>query len=393
MDTSKRLQALNIIKGISMLMVIMVHYNQGFTSNITLLKFFQTGCQMLFVVSGFGIARSFSNKHSGTYPKAGKAFYISRLKAIAPAYYIMMAVIFSVNTLLIHLTGDALNFGSNRSPVAIICNILFLNGLFPFCNNNVMPGGWYIGTTMLLYLITPLLYFLFEKFNRQKKILCAVTSFLSVTALIAISAFAPDKYEALLLSNNSFGYFSALSQFPCFCLGMLLYFELKELKLTRARAGASAVFGAVIFITSGFLFFNPIFKYSYIIMVSLVGLATYFILKAMIYVEEFFRYSRLFTPIIKIGNKLLYVYLTHAFFVWPFVSVVKRALSLLNINSDTYLWFVLLLPVVIALSYISGHILQKSTNIITSVIFKSGRNDYPRKGTDKDSVTKHQKML
>jgi peptidoglycan/LPS O-acetylase OafA/YrhL len=140
---SKHIKSLDIIKGIAMMMVILVHYNQMFYSaNILLSKFGQMGCQIFFVASGFGSAISFFkiSKSCENKKEAWKKFYLSRIKAIGPAWWGMILIVFLVNTLSLKTTGKSLAFGTNRGAVSILLNVLFLNGLFPFCNNNVMPG-------------------------------------------------------------------------------------------------------------------------------------------------------------------------------------------------------------------------------------------------------------
>jgi peptidoglycan/LPS O-acetylase OafA/YrhL len=140
---NRRIKSIDVAKGIAMLMVIIVHYNSNFFPNISVFRFGQMGCQIFFVTSGYGIAASFSKtmKLYKNKKEACKMFYSSRFKAIAPAWWIMMVIVYGMNTLWLKVVGHSLNFGTNRGIVSIILNLLFLNGLFPFCNSNVMPGG------------------------------------------------------------------------------------------------------------------------------------------------------------------------------------------------------------------------------------------------------------
>lgn len=360
----KRYKAVDIIKGLAMVLVILVHYNQSFYSNISLLRFFQMGCQVFFVASGFGAAASFSRKRNDTsYKVASKLFYISRLKSIVPSWYLMILVIYCINTLLIILTGHTLSFGYNRGILSIICNLLFLNGLLPFCNNDVMPGGWYIGTAMLFYLITPLLYLFYEKMGslKGKRSLCLILSILSVGSVVLLLILFPQR--EFFLYNN------ILTNFPCFALGMLLFFENNEQSLSKKRAVIYEIVGIVAGVIAIKLFFNP-FYYSYVLTVVLVGLSTYFVLRFMIYYEHSNGYNRLFNPLIWMGGKSFYVYLVHCFFVWDFAATVKRALNGIGITGDSYIVFFALMPVVILLSYYMGCILQYIVKKITAVVFK-----------------------
>ena len=154
-----RYVSVDIVKGIAMIMVILVHYGQNYSIGIAKVCWYlQMGCPMFFVASGFGIMCLVNNRYKGalTTKNIGQ-FYFSRFKSLAPGWYIAFIGIFLVNTILLYLTGKTLSFGTNRGVLSILCNLIFLNGLLPFCNNNVMLGGWYIGTTVILYLLTPLI--------------------------------------------------------------------------------------------------------------------------------------------------------------------------------------------------------------------------------------------
>lgn len=366
-----RIVSLDIIKGIAMLMVILVHYNQSFTSNITFFKYFQMGCQLFFVASGFGIAKSFYNKlEKSSYKKATKEFYISRVRAIAPAWWIMIAVVYLINTFFIYFFKKPLNFGTNRSFIGILSNVLFLNGIIPSCNNNVMFGGWYIGTTMILYFIAPLLLLLFSKF--RKKLVCAALSLLSLLSIIGLYSVVKLLFPAhinLVASNNSFIYFSFVSQLPSFVLGILLYHE-SQMENAGENLHKCLIAGIIIFILSMLLFFFPVFPLSYIVTGMLVGLATYYILKAMIIYERNHDVRKNDGIIINFGNKSLYIYLVHGFFAYTFVSICKKFLSHLGLTSNSYLIYILLMPVVLALSYYFGCILYWIVNKVVSKIYK-----------------------
>lgn len=365
----KRIASIDIIKGIAMVMVILVHYNQSFrVANIPLFRFCQMGCQVFFVASGFGIAISYINKIKyNTVRKATKDFYISRIEAIAPAWWIMMAVVYIINSVVIKISGHTLSFGSNRSLIGIICNALFLQGLVPFCNNNVMPGGWYIGTTMILYAFSPIIVFLFSKYPPVK--VCVFTSVLSILSVMGLTYVAyriNPQYVSIAVSNNSFGYFSFLTQYPAFSMGVLLYYSSRYNK--RGSSVAEFIIGCILMIGSALLFFNPFFLFSYTFCASLVGLSSYFILKAMIAFENkgIILKGIVAKLMILFGRDSLFVFLVHAFFAWPFVSVVKKVLSIVGVNGDSYIVFVLLFPVVLFLSYFSGIILKRAVNYLVS---------------------------
>ena len=263
-----------------------------------------------------------------------------------------------------------LSFGTNRSPLAVFCNLLFLNGLLPFCNNDVMFGGWYVGTTMLLYLVAPLLFWLYEKPKslNGKRVLCLSMSILSVTILILIAILFPQ-YEALILRNNSFGYFFVLTQFPCFTLGMLLFFDFHKFYLYKQPSVYWCI-GLIVMLMSVLLFFNPFFQYSYILTVCLVGISAYCILKGMLYYERSNVYCKIFDPLVLLGRKSFYVYLVHAFFARDLVRVVRGGGMYDGcIEEDSVLFFVLI-PFVILGSYYAGCALEFIVRNVCGIRFK-----------------------
>lgn len=366
----KRIASVDILKGFAMIMVILVHYNQSFrAANVPLFQFCQMGCQAFFVASGFGAALSFTKKlKQHTFKAATKEFYLSRLRAIGPSWWLMIAVVYLINTISLKITGHTLDFGENRSAVGIIFNALFLHGLNPVCNNNVMPGGWYIGTIMILYVLSPFIIALFQKLSPLKAcVISSLSSLFSVVILTLIAYQIDPQLVSLAVGNNSFGYFSFLAQYPSFCLGILLYYNYSA-SATKRKYYIDLAVGSAILLCAIVLFFHPFFTLSYILCASLVGLSSYFILKSMIQLEENKTAHR--GPIVKtmiaLGKNSLYIYLVHAFFAFTFVSAAKKALSYIGLNGDSYFSFIILFPVVVFLSYFSGILLKKVTNIFIS---------------------------
>lgn len=364
-----RYTSLDILKGLAMLMIVLHHYNQKFTCNVRLFEFFQMGCQIFFVMSGLGVSYSLSKRFEKHLDMSGlMSYYKSRYRRIAPSYYLMIFVVFLVNTILLRFTGRPMAFGSNRSLFGIACNVLFIHGLVPSANNNVLLGGWYIGTLMLLYLIAPFLYSAFRRNPTHKKLTCLVISSASISLLFVLTIILPQQYKGRLVDNNSFGYFSFLTQLPCFTMGMLLFFEIQENDKINVMTSVAA--GCAIMACAIALFFNPFFDFSYIIAASAVGLATYFIARGMIFAERERPFTHSFPCLIRFGQKSLPIFLIHPFFTWPFVSVVLEGATRIGWQADNYFVYVLLFPIVVALSYISAIYLEKAVDMIMKNLAK-----------------------
>ena len=149
-DRQTRYLSIDIAKGIAICMVILVHSQQKISGiHFQILDFGQMGCQIFFVLSGYTTAMSLKKKKDG--------FFLRRYISIAPGYYFMLLITHGINFLL-QRWDLTIGFAQNSSLVSLVINVFLLQGLFPFCNNNVMAGGWYIGTLMLLYLVAPYLH-------------------------------------------------------------------------------------------------------------------------------------------------------------------------------------------------------------------------------------------
>ena len=77
---NNRLKSLDILKGIAITMVVLVHYNQSYANNINAFKFGQMGCQVFFVLSGFSVTSSFckiiqNNNNNNRLIVSVKKFY------------------------------------------------------------------------------------------------------------------------------------------------------------------------------------------------------------------------------------------------------------------------------------------------------------------------------
>lgn len=358
--------SIDLIKCIAMLMVIIVHYNQQFDL-FELFKFGQMGCQLFFVVSGYASAGSLSkdiyvNSHSKC------SFYKRRLLSIAPSWWIMIVFVYIINTVLLVSTGMQLSFGTNRNIWGIICNFLFLNGLVPFCNNNVVLGGWYIGTTAVLYLLAPFIYKIINsgKCHAAKYLLISIVSELAIIILCEIFG---NSNPAFSIENNTFAYFSFLNQAPCFAIGILLWIKTKD-ECISLKNHCFDVFISIFLLTlSIYIFFNPIIKYMILLKSWLVSIFTYYAFRVLKYYEEKNK-LREYQIIKKVGRKTLSMFLIHPFFVWPFISIIRRITELFEIDFNNYFIFWFLLCVVVIFTYYSSIIFDKVVYYSSSAIRK-----------------------
>ncbi|MCQ2440664.1 MAG: acyltransferase, partial [Clostridia bacterium] len=340
---NKRFVSIDIIKGIAMIMVILVHYQQNFEI-CKWFTFFRMGCPIFFVASGFGIMCLINKKYSGYLSKKNIGnFYFSRLKALAPGWYVAFIIIFAVNTITLFAFGSTLTFGSNRGAVSIIANLLFLQGLIPFCNNNVMPGGWYIGATAIFYALTPLILLAMRKFTNKRKL------FFIVSSVFIIGIW-------FVLFYKSIGYFSFAVHYPEYLLGIMLYYDLSESMLKPSQIKMCLPIGLLSFVIA-FVLDNSKLSFKTVLVAWITALATYLVLYYMISNES--RKDEFSLPekiLSKFGENSYCIYLLHMFYAWTLIKLIGMIFTKFGLNIHTYVWFFVLIPIVLALSYFSGFV-------------------------------------
>lgn len=251
---------LDLLRGLAILLVIAVHSSQaiiGLSNGITYVTSFgQMGCQLFILITGFSLCISWQKQKNGNLWQ----FYKRRFISIAPGYYITLFFFLILNTLC-EIYDLPIFFHSKRDFFSITANILFIHGLFPSCNNNVVPGGWYIGTTAIFYVIFPLCGMIFQWLSMKCR---KVIYFFPLFILIILAGI-----QSLLLETssvwkanahiNGFSYYHILTQMPVLLMGMTLfylYLTLKNQRIARYQLGFIFLISAGI---AGYTLHHPIY--------------------------------------------------------------------------------------------------------------------------------------
>lgn len=151
-----------------------------------------------------------------------KAFFIRRFFRIAPLYYFGIALYLIVHLATRQLALHHMMVIGPYSPKNVAANVLFIHGFVPSANNNIVPGGWSIGTEMAFYGCFPILYTLFARLSNRGVgfVIAAITATLAVNVMFMFAAGRSD-YGTVsrdFLSNN------LINQLPVFMLGMAAFF-------------------------------------------------------------------------------------------------------------------------------------------------------------------------
>jgi exopolysaccharide production protein ExoZ len=195
-----RLGSLDMLRGIAILLVILLHTAISFPSRfgharpLTVIE--NQGVQLFFLVSAYTMGVMWHARHAETHRSI--KFYIRRLCRIAPLYWVAIVA-----------------YGLLRGfrPVDdTILNVLLLHSVSPTAINSVVPGGWSIGVEIFFYWFFPL----FARLNPKYYVAYGWAFYL----LVGVGV------ETLLQragANSDFLYYSPFTQFPVFLVGMQVY--------------------------------------------------------------------------------------------------------------------------------------------------------------------------
>lgn len=307
----KRLGSADFLKGLSISIIMICHASQvapGVNQQVLLLcSFGQMGCQMFFMLSGYLMCASVEKRgieslKPQTYLK--KKFF-GENGIILPWYIIIIS--YYCITQLILIKDLKIPFLSNTDFKALIINFLFLNGLVPSANNNVVLGGWYIGTMVLLWLLFPCVYFAVKRWGTPM--------YVSIQLFLVLIALSIGKTWGV--ANNSFLYFSPVIQLPCMLHGIYLYFINKKEEVFENNYLLKNILTIICALIAIKLFYSN-FWYSFCILPLVVafvyGRMMLFLTKNFLKLEQ--KAKVVCHSICWLGRNSLYLYLTHVFAVY-----------------------------------------------------------------------------
>ncbi len=315
-----KLNYIDSTRGLAILMVIMVHSSHEI-SDLSSIAYWTTaygqmGVQLFFVASAFTLSLS-AHRRKGEERPVSK-YWIRRFARIAPMYYVGILLYFVISLMEGYLSQGQLAILPKYSWENTLSNMLFVHGFFPPANNNIVPGGWSIGTEMAFYLIFPLLFSIASRAlkNKSLRILAWVISGYLISQLIIVCL---DRY-GLTLARNNFVYYNLANQFSVFMIGIAYYFYwVNHKRQGRALLDLLAVSGLTVF-AIWMMQKQYDWLYSFIPFVS--GLSFIFVIELLRKVE--FLNHRL---LVRIGQMSYSMYILHFFIVDLIRSILFPLLS------------------------------------------------------------------
>ena len=317
------------------------------------------GCQIFFVLSSFGLCYSFSKEIPSWFSHMKRR--ISKLAIgywgailIHVIYRILVAIIFKKDII------TAINIPG------VIINTLFLNGFVPIggINNTIVRGGWYVGTTVILYALFPLLYKIYfqsknKAWKKYRTVIFSLAVFFITSTIVILAEFIHPSFTC---GNNSFIYFSFVNQLTPFALGLILFDMSNRYHNTKHALLVSVTFWIIAIV----LFFGN-YHYSFVFCPSFVAAGFVFLYWYLLNNESFYnaihKGSNILVRTVSAFGKISFsIYLTHSFIVYEFSSVCMRFLR--PVYNNDLLWYILLLPFQFCFTYLVAHIYDKCTAYI-----------------------------
>lgn len=366
-----KLKTLDILKGIAIIMIILVHNRHFIMKDMSgfrqLINFGQMGCQIFFVVSGMSLCYSWTNQITKNKSYSTTKHYFSfmkrRLLRLAPGFWIIMLLNLLLNYILIDCLDYSPGFIMCRDIKGIALTFLFLHGFSKQYINIVFPGGWYIGTTVILYALFPILFSLFNKiYSRIKLLIILLPGLFLLFARIISQIVAQNTNYELYPANNTFMYYYFTTQLPGFVLGIVLYLFTSDNTLDKLlnsiytlvfTISLSFVLGIIsikLFITNaGTAEYNYAYVYiPFLFSLCIFGIALTMIKIEKLYIKPFKNKHMLFLA--DCGKKSYGIYLVHGFISWYGIKAITLHLN--NINypyNDLLLYFLIIIPSIIVI--------------------------------------------
>lgn len=360
MTTENKHNFIDFCKGMAIIMVILVHSAQPFNliypwNNV--FGILQLGVQIFFVLSGYTQCHSLNTKKL-TFIQ----FMKNRINRIAPNWWGIICCYLILGNLSILFFGRNLT-GSDLRPRDVFINILMLNGIVTGdANNLVVRCGWFIGTIIILYLLTPSVNWLYYKMDSHfRKILPLLSLLINIIIFLVLRHFC----KSWLIENNNFVYFSFMNQMPCYLTGFVMY-DLISSGIKRNRViEATAIVSLIVTILS--YSFSSEFSFMLVPFLFSIGFASFFI---TLY-NHFSSMGSWIKPlIISYGKHSFAIYLTHIFIVHDCFWLLKKVIEFFRINFYDFkqIFFPCFLILFIPACYIAGRIFETMIGQVLSLI-------------------------
>lgn len=213
----KRLFYLDFIRALSVLFIIVFHFNCSIGShgvyndvyNVPIIFYDykngnlgQIGVSLFFIISGAGLM--LSNQHKFNI----KEYIKKRFFAIFPLFYFAYFCV----TCYYFMRYASLNpFGVGRRKISFVLTILGMDGyLSPIIPNYYIIGEWFLGCIILLYFLFPLLRLLLLKTKSYVAIISVFVLYIITIQLYSLEIYPIEYFVTARICEFFFGMFAVV---------------------------------------------------------------------------------------------------------------------------------------------------------------------------------------
>lgn len=326
--TKGKLVYVDVLKGLAILAIILVHYNQAYVAPNPLIRsisgFGMHGVQIFFILSTFLLWRSlekFTPKdNTSIFP-----FYLKKAYRLLPLYFAALVVY----SLYSELMGNGIKWES------LFLHFTLVNGLSPNHINDIMGIEWYVADLIILYLISPFLYRLIN--SLQRAVFCLFLALLLAFVINIIFQYLCSS-NIIVFSNNVNLYFVTYAffvQFPCMMLGCIFFYFFKQSTVSFIK-GVMIFFIFSLIVCSATFFFQQWFKVTIVsnsTVCALTGGGILLIASRINWTSNFI-IRMIVKPLIILGKHSFGIYL----FLFLIIRIVASMISFDN-TLKLYQWF------------------------------------------------------
>ena len=330
--TSNRLQELDALRGIAVMLVVLLHFTGADGQYKNIFKLGVTGVDLFFVISGFVILLTLEKT------KNWQDFIVGRFSRLYPVYWLTV----TVTAILMLVTNFVGTQPTIIMPIKYLANMTMFQNYFKI--NDLDDTFWTLKVEMVFYFFM-LVIFLSKNLKKIEVISCV-----ALLPVIGYHLLLNTKFHVLHMRLNN--YLPLLSHFPLFFAGILFYkMKFDQINWTRYLLIISC------FILQYILFFDG-GRSHYIISQSEYGLmlAIYFTL-FILYTSNCLSFI-VNRVTLFLGSISYSLYLLHNFIGDKII--ITRLIKYTHTN----IWvasFAIALPIVLIISTLSNKYVEKPT--------------------------------
>lgn len=176
---NENLAYIDMLRGFAIVGVLLVHSTIGMEmAGLSALPFHlewllragKHGVDLFFAVSAFTLMRSMHNRISVEH-MAMRKYFCRRFFRIAPAYYVVLIVVF-----LFYGKGILGYVDPQEAALSLLdltTHLLFVNGFFPYFTNGFLGVEWSVSTEFLFYVLLPFIFIWLDKAVSKNQAICS----------------------------------------------------------------------------------------------------------------------------------------------------------------------------------------------------------------------------